>query len=92
MPAITKFRRTKEPTAATSKKKNKVADRQQRCFRENKLKTKLLETVKKVPKEGNYRTDNMTEAHGHGGLRIHPYDADLNPTELVWADVKCLNT
>jgi hypothetical protein len=25
-------------------------------------------------------------------LRIHPYDADLNPTELVWADVKCLNT
>jgi transposase len=27
-------------------------------------------------------------AHGHAVLRLPPYHPDMDPTELVWADVK----
>ena len=32
--------------------------------------------------------DNIMAAYGHTALRLPLYHPDLNPTELVWADVK----
>jgi transposase len=35
-------------------------------------------------------TDQIFAEKGHIVLRLSPYDPDLNPTELIWADVKQL--
>lgn len=40
------------------------------------------------PLEKEYRTDEIIKDHGHIPLRLPPYLCELNPIELVWADVK----
>lgn len=35
-----------------------------------------------------YKVDKIAEEHGHTVLRLPPYHCDLNPIELVWAQVK----
>jgi transposase len=38
----------------------------------------------------NFVTDQLFAQKGHIVLRLSPYDPDLNPIELIWADVKQL--
>src|ERR1043166_2344722 len=35
-----------------------------------------------------YEVDEIAAQHGHEVLRLPPYHCDLNPIELVWAQVK----
>jgi transposase len=35
-----------------------------------------------------YKTDDTAKAMGHSVLRLPPYHCELNPTELVWAQIK----
>lgn len=51
-------------------------------------KAELLMLVKNVPSEKTYKIDKMFTNAGHSVLRLPPYHADLNPIELVWADIK----
>ena len=52
------------------------------------LKDELLELCKTHPKEPVYVLDQMLSQHGHIALRLPPYHADLNPIELIWANLK----
>lgn len=35
-----------------------------------------------------YCIDELLKSYGHDVLRLPPYHCDLNPIELVWADIK----
>ena len=35
-----------------------------------------------------YVVNQILESHGHLGLRLPPYHADLNPIELIWGNLK----
>jgi hypothetical protein len=39
-------------------------------------------------KYDGYKIDNMAKAKGHSFLRLPPYHCELNPIELVWAQIK----
>ena len=52
------------------------------------LKDELLELCKIHQKEPVYVMDQMLSQHGHLALRFPPYHADLNPIELIWANLK----
>lgn len=51
-------------------------------------KAQQLLPIKNTQKEPVYRTDELLKTSGHTVLRIPPYHPDLNPIELVWADIK----
>ncbi|KAJ8736946.1 hypothetical protein PYW07_000217 [Mythimna separata] len=51
-------------------------------------KAQLLLLIKNTQKEPVYRIDELLKASGHTVLRLPPYHPDLNPIELVWADIK----
>jgi transposase len=58
-------------------------------FRDGMLTIQLYGLIKAhKPRHKNFATDNIMAALGHAVLRLPPYHPDLNPTELVWADVK----
>lgn len=40
------------------------------------------------PRNIKYRIDNLAKQHGHEILRLPPYHCDLNPEELIWANIK----
>ena len=80
---------TKSPTSATKK-----ADIQ-KWLSDNKipytaamLKPELLQLVKKHKPSIRYLTDEIAEAHGHRVLRTPVRHCELNPIELVWAQMK----
>ena len=52
------------------------------------LKDELLELCRIHPQEPVYVMDLMLSQHGHLALRFPPYHADLNPIELIWANLK----
>ncbi|XP_023717166.1 uncharacterized protein LOC111869699 [Cryptotermes secundus] len=80
----------KAPTSQTMKAKmmewltvNKVP------FHDRMLKIQLYDLIKThKPLHKNFVMDNIMVAYGHTVLRLPPYHPDLNPIELVWADVK----
>ena len=52
------------------------------------FKYELLEMVKKMNLEKRYAVDEIIKAEGHIPLRLPPYHSQLNPIELIWAQVK----
>jgi transposase len=42
----------------------------------------------KKPIEKIFKLDQLLNAHGHTVLRLRPYNCDLSPTELAWAEEK----
>lgn len=58
-------------------------------FEDDMVKAELLEIVKRYKaKYETYVVDEMAQNAGHRVLRLPPYHCDLNPIELVWAQVK----
>ncbi|GBM61225.1 hypothetical protein AVEN_65357-1 [Araneus ventricosus] len=54
------------------------------------LKLELLQIVSTVKhKFDGYRIDKIASETGHKVLRLPPYHCELNPIELIWAQVKC---
>lgn len=51
-------------------------------------KAQLLLLITSTQKEPVYRIDELLKAHGRTVLRLPPYHPDLNPIELVWANIK----
>ncbi|KAK7590194.1 hypothetical protein V9T40_001807 [Parthenolecanium corni] len=52
------------------------------------LKPELLLFVKNLHIQEQYVVDEMALDSGHIVLRLPPYHCELNPIELIWADVK----
>ncbi|GBM63347.1 hypothetical protein AVEN_51369-1 [Araneus ventricosus] len=53
------------------------------------LKLELLQIVSTVKhKFDGYRIDKIASERGHKVLRLPPYHCELNPIELIWAQVK----
>ncbi|XP_055910656.1 uncharacterized protein LOC129945019 [Eupeodes corollae] len=53
------------------------------------VKAELLSIVKHhKTRYETYVVDDMAQAAGHEVLRLPPYHCELNPIELVWAQVK----
>ena len=53
------------------------------------LKPELYELVKRhKPREKKYIIDGIAREHGHEIVRLPPYHCDLNPIELIWANIK----
>ena len=52
------------------------------------LKRHFLDVVKQQPPEATFRVDAILKGHGHNVLRLPPYHAELNPIELIWAELK----
>lgn len=48
----------------------------------------LLDLVERNKNRQEYEIDTTARNHGHGVLRLPPYHCQLNPTELVWVQVK----
>lgn len=58
-------------------------------FNDNMLKVQLLSIVKEHKKTYNkYVVDEMAKAQNKTVLRLPPYHCELNPIELIWADIK----
>ena len=52
------------------------------------LKVELLNLVRESSHKKSYHVDEMAREYGHRVLRLAPYQYDLNPIELVWAQLK----
>lgn len=58
-------------------------------FEPSMLKPQLYKIIQQhKPRHVNYILDDILEKKGHSVLRLPPYHPDLNPIELIWADVK----
>lgn len=58
-------------------------------FSDSMLKPELYELVKKYKSsERKYHFDVLLRSSGHVPLRLPPYHPDLNPIELIWANIK----
>ncbi|XP_018569175.1 uncharacterized protein LOC108909344 [Anoplophora glabripennis] len=58
-------------------------------FSPNLLKPQLYEIIKHNKKQHIvYKFDRLLQENGHVALRLPPYHPDLNPIEMVWAQVK----
>ena len=52
------------------------------------MRPQLLALAKANKPELTYVIDTLVQTHGHKVLRLPPYHPDLNPIELIWAQVK----
>lgn len=53
------------------------------------MKTELYELIKiHKPLSPKYYIDELAKTYGHEILRLPPYHCDLNPTELIWSQIK----
>ena len=52
------------------------------------LKVELLELYKMHRPLPTYVVDETLKQHGHTAIRLHPYYAELNSIELIWAMLK----
>lgn len=81
-----------EKTPVTSWKKQDIQEwlsSKQISFEVNETKVQLLEKVKGIKSQyTSYVVDEMAKEVGVEVLRLPPYHCELNPIELVWADVK----
>ena len=57
-------------------------------FSDGMVKSELLQLVRMNPQRTIYKTDTVAEAAGHSVLRLPIAHCELNPIELVWAQVK----
>ena len=48
----------------------------------------LLTLVKQYKSDLRYRIDQVTREAGHMVLHVPPYQCDLNPIEMIWAQLK----
>ena len=79
----------KPPTTSTKKEDIRLwLKRNDIAFEDEMLKVELLELVKKQQRVPVYVVDEMAKQKGHEVLRLAPYNCDLNPIELIWAQVK----
>ena len=80
----------KIPTSNTNKPEMQEWLRKNNVEFSAKLKKKELYTlIKQVkPRFQKYRIDEIAKKWGHEILRLPPYHCDLNPEELIWAQVK----
>ncbi|XP_043191568.1 uncharacterized protein LOC122391939 isoform X2 [Amphibalanus amphitrite] len=51
-------------------------------------KVELLELVRPLKQTREYVLDKVAQEAGHEVLRLPPYHCDLNPIEMVWANMK----
>ena len=80
----------KAPTTAT-RKADMIAWLQNKgiSFAADMLKPELYELIKRYkPREKKYVIDEIAREHGHEIVRLPPYHCDLNPIELIWANIK----
>ncbi|RVE43393.1 hypothetical protein evm_011978 [Chilo suppressalis] len=83
--------RRQERLPVTSWKKQNIKEwlaSKEILFDEKETKVELLAKVKAVERYMSYVTDKMAKQRGTEILRLPPYHCELNPIELVWADVK----
>lgn len=58
-------------------------------FSKSLKKPQLYDIIKMYkPRKIQYRIDNLAKDKGHEILRLPPYHCDLNPEELIWANLK----
>jgi hypothetical protein len=58
-------------------------------FEEDMFNAHLMETVNRVRlKYDKYKVDEISQEVVHTVLRLPPYHCELNPIELVWAQIK----
>ena len=57
-------------------------------YDEDMLKVELLDLVRSSSHKKTYFVDELAKEHGHQVLRLAPYHCDLNPIELIWAQMK----
>ncbi|CAC5379118.1 unnamed protein product [Mytilus coruscus] len=63
-------------------------DRNNIDYPENAIKAELLEFVKQNKPRPKYVIDELAAEHDHEVLRLPPRHCELNPIEMVWADLK----
>ncbi|XP_076635454.1 uncharacterized protein LOC143348747 [Colletes latitarsis] len=51
-------------------------------------KFQLFDFIKNNKQQKTFKIDQILKLHGHNTLRLPPYNCDLNPIELVWAEMK----
>ena len=52
------------------------------------LNVELLELCRTHRPLPTYVVDETLKQHGHAAIRMPPYHAELNSTELIWATLK----
>ena len=57
-------------------------------FTEDMLKAELLYVCKEHKPSPKFVVDELLREHAHTAIRLPPYHADLNPIELIWANLK----
>ncbi len=81
-----------EKTPTSASKKAEMQDwlkAQNVQFSSNLKKADLYEIIKQYkPRFQKYRMDEIAKKDGHDILRLPPYHCDLNPEELIWAQIK----
>lgn len=78
------------PTSASTKSNMQEWLRSNRIpFDDSMLKVQLLQLISlHKPRNKEYVIDSLLQQHGHTVLRLPPYHPELNPIELIWAEVK----
>ena len=73
------------------KRKNEIRDwlsKNRVGFSSSMLRPELLKLAKAHKKTKKFHIDKYLESKGHACLRLPPYHPQLNPIELVWAEIK----
>ena len=79
----------KAPTSSSTKGDIKTWLQQNDIdYDEEMLKVELLDLVRSSSHKKTYFVDELAKEHGHQVLRLAPYQCDLNPIELIWAQMK----
>ena len=83
-------RSEKAPTSNSKKEDMKNWLLQNNVSVPEKINKKDLYELVKIhkPRLPKYRIDEMAREHGHQIIRLPPYHCDLNPIELIWAQIK----
>nr|XP_042912462.1 uncharacterized protein LOC122272631 [Parasteatoda tepidariorum] len=78
------------PTKSSTKDKMCVWLEKKQIIHNKKMrKVELFELITaNAPTEKQYCIDELLKEQGHDVLRLPPYHCDLNPIELIWADIK----
>lgn len=57
-------------------------------FTDNQLKPEIYSLIKENKPKKEFVVDKLIDAWGHVVLRLPPYHCNLNPIELLWANIK----
>ncbi|XP_043234052.1 uncharacterized protein LOC122392576 [Amphibalanus amphitrite] len=83
--------RIKNKTPTTSNKKGEIQawlEENGISYADDMLKVELLELVHKHAPPKTYYVDELAKEKGHTVVRLAPYSCDLNPIEMIWAQLK----